>query len=175
MLKRQEKTYTSIRKPLSEIDENCAVEIDDGLGIFSAHSHKRPCEKGIDVVGLTPVKNEFWMQPLRGKKFSRANKAVTFDSLNRTGDLGVAPEKKTWGKDGFTEFLSYLKVKWRLQRLMRRDARVSSQPAEQQDTSVLRSLSRRERLLNDSNWQIIQINETKFPGQSIHSSYGQIC
>uniref|UniRef100_A0A915D9I4 Uncharacterized protein n=1 Tax=Ditylenchus dipsaci TaxID=166011 RepID=A0A915D9I4_9BILA len=56
---------------------------------------------------------------------------------------------------------------------MRRDARVSSQPAEQQDTSVLRSLSRRERLLNDSNWQIIQINETKFPGQSIHSSYGK--
>uniref|UniRef100_A0A915CMU3 DNA polymerase epsilon catalytic subunit n=1 Tax=Ditylenchus dipsaci TaxID=166011 RepID=A0A915CMU3_9BILA len=181
MLKRQEKsaaengplrdpkTLTNNRKrtlqsenPLGEIDENCAVEIDDGLGIFSAHSHKRPCEKGIDVVGLTPgvvndegqqitsldsVKNEFWMQPLRGKKFSRANKAVTFDSLNRTGDLGVTPEKKT------------------LQRLMRRDARVSSQPAEQQDTSVLRSLSRRERLLNDSNWQIIQINETKFPGQ----------
>uniref|UniRef100_A0A915EIE9 BED-type domain-containing protein n=1 Tax=Ditylenchus dipsaci TaxID=166011 RepID=A0A915EIE9_9BILA len=113
---------------------------------------------------LTPVKNEFWMQPLRGKKFSRANKAVTFDSLNRTGDLGVAPEKKTWGKDGFTEFLSYLKVKWRLQRLMRRDARVSSQPAEQQDTSVLRSLSRRERLLNDSNCKSFRLMRQNFLG-----------
>uniref|UniRef100_A0AC34GQD3 DNA polymerase epsilon catalytic subunit n=1 Tax=Panagrolaimus sp. ES5 TaxID=591445 RepID=A0AC34GQD3_9BILA len=166
-------TTTPLRKrPMPAIfeDDRRRENLDDEIMEIDGDRNpvkRKRVEEDSTIIPITPSRLTGWLKKKKDTVTPTQSSSTQIEQ--ETTEL---PARKTWAKDGFNEWLTYMKKKWSRMRadrkahkrnLLHSATKGSATPLAGRTRLDQMLASNRERIQSEF-WHIIQINETKNPG-----------